>query len=336
MRAYVLERYGGPACARLATATVPRPAPHEVLVKVHAAGLNPVDYKIRAGILRPVTRFPLPIVLGNELSGVVTECGAAVRNFEVGDRVCARVAKDRLGAFAEFAAVDAACVARLPAMLDFEHAAALPLAGLTALQCLRDELGVEAGQHLLITGGAGGVGCFAIPLAKAFGTVVWTTASDAGKELVLRLGADHVIDYRREWVPAHARRFDAVLDLVGGKGLAALFGVLKPGRTLVSVGGVPEPQTARKDLGRGGLLAFLFWLASSSVRAAARRRGVTYRYLFMHPSGSELGELLGRVERGELPITLDRVFEFADITDALAYLEQGRAKGKVVVKMLTA
>lgn len=333
MRAYVLERYGDPRNARLTSAPAPRPGPGEILVAVHAAGLNPVDYKIRSGKLRPITRFPLPIVLGNELAGTVAECGAAVQGFVVGDRVCARVAKERLGAFADFAAVDAACVAKMPAALDFEHAAALPLAGLTALQCLRDELNVVAGQSLLITGGAGGVGSIAIPLAKHLGATVSTTASSTGADLVRRLGADHVIDYHSDWIPAHARQFDAVLDLVGGKGLEALFGVLKRGRTLVSVGGVPETETARKDLKRGGWLVLLFWLASARVRAAARRQDVGYRYLFMHPSGSELSELLSLVELGVLPITLDRVFDFAEIADAMAYLEQGRAKGKVVVRM---
>lgn len=333
MRAYVLERYGDADCARLATAPTPMPAANEVLVEVHAAGLNPVDYKIRSGLLRPITRFPLPVVLGNELAGVVTECGSAVRDFAVGDRVCARVAKDRLGAFADFAAVDATFVAKLPTAIDFEHAAALPLAGLTALQCLRDELEIARGQRLLITGGAGGVGTFSIPLAKHLGAEVWTTASRAGSELVRRLGADHVIDYRGAWEGEHARHFDAVLDLVGGKGLEALFATLKPGRKLVSVGGTPEPQTARKDLGRGAGLAFLFWLASARLRAAARRHGVGYRYLFMHPSGTELGELLDLVASGVLPVTLDRVFDFAEIHAAMACLEQGRAKGKIVVRM---
>lgn len=333
MRAYVLERYGAAECARLATAPIPRPGDGEVLVEVRAAGLNPVDYKIRSGLLRPITRFPLPVVLGNELAGVVTECGSAVRNFAVGDRVCARVAKDRLGAFAEFATIDATYVARLPAAIGFEHAAALPLAGLTALQCLRDEIAIAQGERLLIAGGAGGVGSFAIPLAKHFGAEVWTTASSAGDELVRRLGADHVIDYRSAWESGYARHFDAVLDLVGGKGLEALFATLEPGRTLVSVGGTPEPQTARKDLGRGAGLAFLFWLASARLRAAARRHGVGYRYLFMHPSGADLGGLLDLVAGGVLPVTLDRVFDFAEIHSAMAYLEQGRAKGKIVVRV---
>ncbi len=336
MRAYVLDRYGDSRCARLATQSVPRFGTNEVLVEVRAAGLNPVDYKIRAGLLRPVTRLNLPVVLGNELAGVVAECGSSVRGFTTGDRVCGRVPKDRLGAFAEFAAVDAGCLAKIPDSMGFEEAAALPLAGLTALQCLRDELGISGGEQLLIAGGAGGVGTFAIPLARHLGATVWTTASSAGTELVRRLGADHVIDYRRPWIAEHARQFDAVLDLVGGPGLNELFGVLKEGRTLVSVGGVPEPATARKDLGRGGALAFLFWLISFGVRAAARRHGVTYRYKFMHPSGSELAELLGWVERGVLPITLDRVFDFGSIAEAMAYLEQGHAKGKVVVRMAAA
>lgn len=333
MRAYALQRYGGPDAAALTNSPAPQAGPGEMLVRVRAAGLNPVDYKIRQGMLRAISRYPLPIVMGNELAGEVVALGPGVSRFAVGDRVMARVSKQKLGAFAELARVDEAFAARVPASMDFVHAAALPLAGLTALQCLRDELHAAPGKHILITGGAGGVGTFAIPLAKWLGAQVTTTASLRGEKLVRQLGADHVIDYTRERLSDHAGRFDGALDLVGGDTLPQLFALVKPGGSVVSIAGLPEPETARRDLQGGASLRMLFWFISRKLRGAARRAGVHYRYLFMHPSGEELSELAALVESGKLRVVLDRVFSFEHIASAFAYLEQGRAKGKVVVEM---
>jgi alcohol dehydrogenase len=333
MRAFVLQRYGGPDATALVEMPPPQPRPNELLIRVHAAGLNPVDYKIRQGMLRVISRYALPVVMGNELAGEVVGLGSGATRFQVGDRVMARVSKQSLGAFGEFACVDQDFAARVPPTLDFVHAAALPLAGLTALQCLRDELHAAPGKHLLITGGAGGVGSFAIPLAKWLGAQVTTTASYRGEKLVRELGADHVIDYTKERLADHAGRFDGALDLVGGDTLPQLFGLVKPGGSVVSIAGLPEPQTARRDLQRGAGLAALFWLVSRKLRHAARRAGVRYRYLFMHPSGVELAELATLVDSGKLRVVVDRVFAFANIADAFVYLEQGHAKGKVVVRM---
>ncbi len=333
MQAFVLNRYGGADATALTDVPQPVPGRGEVLIRVHAAGLNPVDYKTREGKLRVINAYALPIVMGCELAGVVAAIGAGVQGFSVGDRVMARVAKQRLGAFAEFACVEADLVAPMPATLDFEHAAALPLAGLTALQCLRDELQVGKGSHVLITGGAGGVGTYAIALAKWLGAEVTTTASPRGEALVRSLGADHVIDYTQQKLADFARCFDAALDLVGGDTLPPLFGLVKPGGTVVSIAGTPEPQTARKDLQRGAGLAFLFWIISRGLRGQAKKFGVSYRYLFMHPSGKELAELAALVDAGRLRVVLDKVFDFAEIGAAFAYLEAGHAKGKVVVRM---
>jgi alcohol dehydrogenase len=334
MRAFLLDRYGGPESARLAEVPRPEPRDRDVLIHVHAAGLNPVDYKIREGKLKPITDYSLPVVLGNELSGTVIARGAAATRFAIGDAVFARVAKDRLGAFAEYACVDEDCVARVPSSIDLVHAAAVPLAALTAMQCLRDELALQRGQRLLVNGGAGGVGTFAIPLARLFGLDVTATASARGADLVRSLGANRVIDYTTTPLASLARDFDGALDLVGGDSLSALFALVKPGGAVVSIAGLPEPQTARKDLGRGSVLAFLFWMISFPLRQVARRNGVRYRYKFMHPSGTELTELAQLIDAGTLPVTVDRVFPFAQIADAFAYLEQGRAKGKVVVRMI--
>jgi NADPH:quinone reductase-like Zn-dependent oxidoreductase len=303
MRALVLSGYGGPERTALTEAPQPTPQANELLVRVHAAGLNPVDYKTRAGGLKVIHRYPLPIVMGNELSGVVEAAGGAVTRFAKGDRVFARVDKKVMGAFADYAVVHEDHAAAMPASLDFPAAAAVPLAGLTALQALRDELRLSAGDRIFIPGGAGGVGTFAIQIAKHLGAHVATTASPRGEALVARLGADVVIDYTRERFEDKLSGYDCAFDLIGGETLARLWPVLKHGGHVVSIAGMPEPLTARKDLEAGGLAA-LFWLASLTTRWRAARHGVRYRYLFMHPSGADL-----------------------------AYLETGHAKGKVVLAM---
>src|SRR6201996_4670057 len=267
MRAYVLKHYGGPEGSQLMDVPAPVPRPRDILVIVRAAGLNPVDFKFRRGKLRAILRPKLPFVLGNELAGEVIAVGSDVKRFGLGDRVFARVAKDRAGAFAEQACVDEDDAAHMPRNLDFTAAAAVPLAALTALQALRDELGVQPGQKLFISGGAGGVGTFAIQIAKWLGAHVTTTASKRGEVLVRSLGCDEVIDYTVRDISGAGARFDAGLDLIGGKTLQQMFDIMKPGTRIVSVAALPEPQTAIRDLGGRRALAALFWLIS---------------YLFMH------------------------------------------------------
>jgi alcohol dehydrogenase len=267
MRAYVLERYGGPEGSRLMDVPAPTPRPGDILVEVRAAGLNPVDFKFRQGKLRAILRPTLPFVLGNELAGEVIAVGSDVKRFRVGDGVFARVAKDRGGAFAEQACVDEIHAAHMPRNLDFTAAAALPLAGLTALQALRDELDVKPGQRVFISGGAGGVGTFAIQIAKWLGAHVTTTASKRGEALVRSLGCDEVIDYTSQNISEAGRRFDAGFDLIGGKTLEQMFEIKKPGTKIVSIAGLPEPQTAIKDLGGRRALAAMFWVISYGIRS---------------------------------------------------------------------
>ena len=332
MQAYVLTRYGDASAMELRDVPEPEAAEGEVLIRVRAAGLNPVDYKIRQGKLRMVTRLDLPQVAGSELSGVVEAVGTGVTRFAVGDRVFARVDKKKLGAYATYAVVHETLVAKMPESLDFADAAGLPLAGLTALQALRDELGVTMGDRVFISGGAGGVGTLAIQLALWMGAEVATTASPRGEELVRSLGATTVIDYQEQKFKDVLSDYDAAFDLTGGQDLPDTFTILKPGAKTVSIAGVPEPATAA-DMDKGPLLAIVFWAASAKIRSQARRRGVGYRYLFMHPSGEDLGLLAGLVDKGELKPVTDRVFPFGQIADAFAYVEQGRAKGKVLVQM---
>jgi alcohol dehydrogenase len=331
MLAYVLRRYGRPEGSSLMQVSAPAVGPRDILVAVRAAGLNPVDFKTRQGMLRPISRLKLPLVLGNEFAGEVAAVGNEVKRFVVGDRVFARVEKDRLGAFAERAAVGEDYAAHIPSNLAFDAAAGAPLAALTALQALRDELGLQSGWKIFISGGAGGVGTFAIQIAKWLGAHVTTTASKRGEALVRALGADEVIDYTTDDLSRIGKVFDAGLDLVGGEALDKMFKIMMPGTRIVSVAAVPEPQTALRDLGGRRALAAVFWVISYGVRRRARRARVGYRYLFMRPSGTDLAQLAELIERGSLRIIVDRAYPFAEIAEALDYVESGRAKGKVVV-----
>lgn len=334
MRAYVMERYGNADGSKLAEVPAPPPpCPDQILVDVAAAGLNPVDFKIREGKLRAIMRPKLPLILGNEIAGRVAAVGANVSRFRPGDRVFARLGKDGGGAFAQQVLVDQAFAAPSPETLDDNTAAAVPLAGLTALQALRDVLNIQPGQRVLISGGAGGVGTFAIQIAKWLGAHVTTTASARGDALVRELGADAVIDYTRTNIADLPRDFDAGFDLIGGETLAQMFQVVKPGGTVVSVAGLPEPQTALQDLGGRRGLAALFWLISLGLRAKARKASVTYRFMFMHPEGADLELLAGLIDDGWMRVIVDAVYPFDDIAAAMARLEEGRAKGKIVVSM---
>jgi alcohol dehydrogenase len=333
MQGYVLTRYGGPDAMELREVREPQAGPGEVLIRVRAAGLNPMDHKLRQGVLRLIKRLPLPMVAGSELAGEVAAVGPGVTQFAVGDRVFTRVDKGKLGAFAPYAVVEESLAAKMPAKLGFTDAAGLPLAGLTALQALRDELGVQPGDRVFISGGAGGVGTLAIQLAVSMGAEVATTASPRGADLVRSLGAETVIDYSEQRFKNVLHDYDGAFDLTGGQDLLDSFAVVKPGAQTVSVAGPPEPNTAREQMAKGPLLAAVFWLLSAKVRREARRYGTSYRFLFMHPSGTDLAHLAALVDAGELKPVTDRVFPFEQIDEAFAYLEQGRAKGKVIVEM---
>ena len=333
MKALVLTRYGGPEATALQEVDRPSPGPGEVLVKVRASALNPVDFKIREGQLKPILKYELPTIMGNELAGEVAALGEGVTQFAVGDRVFARTAKDRMGGFAEFATVEERLLAAIPETLDFVEAASMPLAGLTALQALRDEARLGEGSRVFIPGGAGGVGTFAIQIAKWLGAEVITTASPRGRALVERMGADMVIDYTSQRFEDHVGEVDAVFDLIGGDTLTRSFGIVKRGGVVVSVTAMPEPQTAKKDLGRGLGTAAVFWFASFPLRLRAWRKGVRYRFLFMRPNGAELAELAALASSGKLDTIIDRTFPFDEIKEAITYLEQGHAKGKVVIEM---
>ncbi len=299
MKAALLDRYGGNDAIRIADIPAPSIGASDLGVEVRAASVNPLDVKIRSGQVKVVLKYRLPLVMGNDLSGVVTQVGANVRRFRVGDEIYARLDKDRIGAFAQFAAVRESDAALKPANVTFEQAASLPLVALTAWQALVEIGNVQPGQRVLIHAGSGGVGSIAIQLAHHLGATVLTTVGQRNIELVRRLGADVAIDYRASRFEDLARDCDLVLDSAGGETLVRSFACVKRGGVVVSIGSTPSAAFARQ-WGMNPLLVFAIGLMSRKVTAAARARGARYEYLFMHPDGEQLARIAQRVEAGTL------------------------------------
>jgi alcohol dehydrogenase len=330
VKAAAIDRYGGNEVVKVRDLPAPVPGPTQVLIDVHAAGVNPVDFKIRDGKLRAVRKVTFPFILGNEVSGVVRAVGSNARAFRVGDEVFCRLAKLDCSGFAEQAVVEESLAARKPAKLTHAEAAGIPLAGLTAWQALTDRLELKAGQSVLIHAGAGGVGTLAIQLAKHLGAKVFTTASAGSRALVESLGADRVIDYRTERFEDVARGVDAVLDTMGGDTLKRSFQAVKRGGRVTSVNNLPDAATAR-EMGMSAPLVAVMALLGWPLARLAKKAGATYRYLFMWPDGSQLRQLADLVDAGKLKPVMDRTFPLDQAADALAHVEAGKAHGKVVL-----
>ncbi|MEV0480240.1 NADP-dependent oxidoreductase [Streptomyces sp. NPDC050508] len=333
MRAFTVERYGDKAGVRVGDVPDPEVGAEDVLVRIHAASVNPLDSMIRDGEMKAILPYKVPFVLGNDLAGVVVEVGAAVTRFAVGDEVFARPDKDRIGTFAELIAVHQDDVAIKPATLTMEEAASLPLVALTSWQVLVERAHIQPGQKVLIHAGSGGLGTIAIQLAKELGAHVATTTSTANVELVERLGADVVVDYKKQAFETVLHDYDVVLDSLGGETLKKSLDVLKPGGKVISVAGPPDAAFAR-ELGANPIVRLVMSALSFRIRRSARRHNVTYSFLFMKAGGDQLRELTHLIEAGRIRPVVDTVFPFESTREALEYVEAGRAKaGKVVVKM---
>lgn len=332
MKAFLLDRYGKGRALRPAELPTPEVRDDEVLVEVHAAGVNLLDAKVRDGEFKLILPYRLPLVLGHDVAGVVARAGPRVRQFKPGDEVYARPDDFRIGAFAEFIPVKEASLALKPRGLTMEEAASIPLVGLTAWQALIETARLKKGQKVFIQAGSGGVGTFAIQLAKHLGATVATTTSAANVGLVTSLGADVVIDYRTQDFERVLRDYDVVLNSQDGKTLEKSLRVLKRGGKLVSISGPPDPDFG-KEIAAPGFVRLVMRMLSSGVRRRARGRGVDYSFLFMKANGSQLREITRLIEAGAIRPVMDRVFPFESTNEALAYVETGRAKGKVVVKV---
>lgn len=332
MKAFVVDRYGRKNGVRAGDMPVPELREDDVLIQIHAAGVNPLDSKIRDGEFKLLLPYRLPLILGHDLAGVVVRVGPRVRRFKPGDEVYARPHKDRIGTFAEFIAVKEDGVALKPTSLSMEEAASMPLVGLTAWQALIEKGQLAKGQKVLIHAGSGGVGTFAIQLAKHVGATVATTASAANTEWLKQLGADIVIDYKKDDFATILKDYDVVLDTQGGNTLEKSLRVLKPGGKLIGIAGPPDPDFA-KEIGASLFLKTAMRFLSYRIRKAAKRHHVSYSFLFMRANGEQLGQIAALVDAGAIKPVIDRVFPFESTNEALAYVERGRVKGKVVVKV---
>lgn len=332
MKAVTFKRYGKSPDIGLAQVSRPTIKPNELLVEVHAAGLNPIDNMIPTGIFKAVLTFQLPAILGSDLAGVVVEIGSAVTRFKVGDAIFASLFDLGTGSLADYAAVPESAAALKPANLDFVQAASLPMVGLTAWQALKERANLQPGQKVFIPAGSGGIGTFAIQLAKHLGATVATTTSTANVEWVRSLGADEVIDYKKQEFEQVLRGYDVVLGTTKGDAIEKSVGILRPGGKIISLVGPLDKAFARARR-LNGLLGFVFGLMSRKIIRLSKKHGVSYAFLFVRPDGGQLNEIGGLVDAGIIRPVIDRVFAMEQAEEALKYLAQGRAKGKVVVKV---
>lgn len=334
MKASIIRKYGGNEVIEFVE-DFPKPevGDDEILIEMRAASVNPIDWKVMKGDTKILFDYKMPHVLGNDGSGVVVQVGANANKFKVGDEVYFRPGKQKIvGTFAEFCSVKQNEAAIKPKNLTFEEAAGIPLVGLTSWQALFDLGNLQKGQKVLIHAGSGGVGSIAIQLAKNVGAEVATTTSTVNVDLVKSLGADVVIDYKKENFQDKLSGYDLVFDTLGGKTRDESYKVLKPGGILVSVFGVPTTDVA-DEYGLNFIIKSLFFLLNMKNSSTAKKYKVNYKYLLMHANGEQLGKITKLIEEKKVRPLVDKTFPLKDVKEAFAYQQTGRAKGKIIIKI---
>ena len=332
MRAFTVNRYGKKETLSLIQVAEPTPKNSEVVVQVHASGVNLLDSKIRDGEFKLLLPYKTPFVLGHDVAGIVTKVGSKANKFKVGDEVYARPADFHIGTFAEYIAVDERDLAPKPKNLTMEEAASIPLVGLTAWQALVEKMNIQKGQKVFIQAGSGGVGTFAIQLAKHLGAFVATTTSAANSDLVKSLGADVVIDYKTQDFETILSDYDFVLNSQDTKTLEKSLNILKPNGKVVSISGPPDVEFAN-EIGLSWFVKIIMRLLSFGIKKKVKKLHLNYNFLFMRAEGKQLSEITSLLETGKIRPIMDKVFPFEQTNEALAYVESGRAKGKVVIKV---
>jgi NADPH:quinone reductase-like Zn-dependent oxidoreductase len=332
VKAFIVNRYGKDEKLQLTEIADPVVKETDILVQVHSAGVNLLDSKIRNGEFKMILPYKTPFTLGHDVSGVVIKIGSRVSKFKIGDEVYARPADHRIGTFAEFISMNENDVAIKPKKLTMEEAASIPLVGLTAWQALIEKADLKKGQKVFIQAGSGGVGTFAIQLAKHLGATVATTTSATNIDLVKSLGADVVIDYKNDDFESVLHGYDVVLNSQDQKTLEKSLRVLKPGGKLISISGPPDPEFA-KEIGAPWYVQLIMKLLSSGVKKRAKRLSISFSFLFMRAQGNQLSQITSLIDSGIIRPVMDKVFLFEATNEAMAYVESGRAKGKIVVKV---
>ena len=333
MIAAFVDGYGQHQALRIGNFPAPKQGPSDIFVKIHAASVNPVDYKLRDGKFRLLRSNQFPLILGHDCAGEVLQIGEKVTRFKIGDRIFSRPRNGRIGTFAEFIAIDESEAALMPLNLNYHEAASLPLVALTSWQALVDVAQLKPKQKLLIHAGAGGIGTFAIQLAKHIGAEVWTTTSGKNVEFVKSLGADHVINYEDGKFEERVKKLDVVLDTLGGDFLDKSLMITRPDGCVVSISGSPDYRTA-KDTGLDLLRSLLLGVVGLRVNSRAKKAGVNYRFIFMKPLGDELAQIAVLVGKGVIKPVVDRIFPISECQSAIKYSESGRARGKIVISLI--
>ncbi|EPL3466063.1 NADP-dependent oxidoreductase [Enterobacter ludwigii] len=332
MKAFTFKRYGKSPELGFDDVDFPSPGDDEILVKVYAVGLNPIDNMIPTGMFKRVLHFSLPATLGSDVSGVVVATGRRVTRFKAGDEVFASIFDRGTGSLAEFVRVPENLAALKPATLDFVQAASLPMVSLTSWQALTERAKLRAGQKVFIPAGSGGIGSFAIQLAKHLGATVGTTTSTANIDWVSRLGADEVVDYKKQEFEKVLSGYDIVLGTIRGDAIEKSTQILKPGGKIVSLIG-PLDTAFTRERHLNVFLRFVLGLMSRKIMRLSKKRGLTYSFLFVRPDGSQLSQIAELMDAQRIKPVIDNVFPFTETGDAFAYLARGHAKGKVVVKI---
>lgn len=331
MLAWQATAYGSPGrVLDLRAIPRPEPGPGELRIRVEAASLNPIDYKLIGGDLKAILPLAFPVTPGFDACGLVDAIGEGCAGFREGDRVYLRASRDTLGAFAQFTVQPAAFVARAPVGVSAVASASLPLVGLTTVQGLVDRAGARAGQRVLIQAGSGGLGSFAIQYAHHLGLLVETTCSERNAAMVQALGADRVLVRGRDDYRARGTVYDIVFDSLGGKHTLDAFSVLKPGGCVVSVAGPPDEEMVAK-FGRNPLVRMLMRWMGRKVRKAAAGKSARYFRFLTESNGAQLQDIAALVESGAIKPVVDRVFAFDQAVAAFEYLMTGHARGKIVL-----
>ncbi|NTD97461.1 NADP-dependent oxidoreductase [Agrobacterium tumefaciens] len=331
MKAFIINQYTKDGL-QLADVPAPKISAHDVLVKVYAASVNLLDKKIKTGEFKLILPYKFPLILGNDVAGVITQVGKNVKQFKVGDEVYSRPSDFGIGTFAAFIAINEKDVALKPKNLSMEEAASIPLVALTAWQALVERAKLKKGQKVFIQAGSGGVGTVAIQLAKYLGATVATTASEKSFGMLKDLGADVLIDYKKQDFETILKDYDVVLNSQDNKTLEKSLKILKPGGKVISISGPPTTDFA-KTIGAPWFVRIILSIISVGIRRKAKKLGVDYSFLFMRADGKQLQEISKLIEQRGIKPVVDRVFAFEQINEALEYVESGRAKGKVVVKI---
>jgi NADPH:quinone reductase-like Zn-dependent oxidoreductase len=334
MKSLMMTKYGD-ASSSLKEQEVPIPTfgKNQILIKTHSASFNPIDYKILRGDFKAMGKIQFPKGIGRDVSGVVEKVGKNVKNFKAGDKVYSRIDEAFVGTMAEYVISNDNDSALIPSNLSFDESASIPLAGLTSYQALVDVAKLSSGENILIHAGSGGVGTIAIQLAKHLGANVTTTTSAKNVNWVKDLGADKVIDYTKHSYLDEGAKFDVVFDTLGGEHTLNAFKVLKDGGRVVSVTGALDSITA-KQFGLNKFVRLILSFQARKVTKAAAKMNAMYRFVFMSSSGAQLKILATLYESGAIKPVIDKTYGFGDSIQALEYLSKGRARGKVIVKVV--